>query len=108
MAEPRRPNSILTPKGFEIYENKGRLFRNKSENPNSPDFSGLVNVNGVGYDLALWKDNQEDWLNLSFTKHEIDGEYQSYQYDGSKNTEKLDETVENKEKKGDFDDDIPF
>tara|TARA_R100001591_G_scaffold66329_1_gene75690 strand:- start:270 stop:590 length:321 start_codon:yes stop_codon:yes gene_type:complete len=100
--------SIFTPKGFEIFNLKGRLFKNESNNPNAPAYKGLVNIEGIGYDLALWQDEKKGWLNLTFQQHDIEGNRQQYQYDGDKNVDKLEESVDKNKEKDEFNDDIPF
>lgn len=35
-------------------ENGGLLFANNSDNPNSPDYNGTINVAGKLFDIALW------------------------------------------------------
>tara|TARA_Y100000033_G_C2699449_1_gene87825 strand:+ start:114 stop:431 length:318 start_codon:yes stop_codon:yes gene_type:complete len=101
--------SITTASGFEIRLNTGNLFKNNSENPKAPAYKGLVNVNGQGYDLALWK-TEKGYLNVKFTEHEIvhdkDGLRESYAYDSSSTNDK---NLQEAEKTTvEFDDDIPF
>jgi len=101
--------SIKTATGYEIRENSGNLFKNDSDNPKAPSYKGLVNIEGVGYQLALWK-TEKGYLNVKFTKHEISdgGKRESYHYE---NSEKLTppqvkKTIEKLE--DEFNDDIPF
>lgn len=107
--------SIMTPSGYEIRENSGNIFKNNSENPKAPAYRGLVNVDGKGYDLALWK-TEKGYLNIKFTEHKIseDGTREEYMYD-RKTTNLTPEqagkiiTEDMKaQKKDEFNDDIPF
>lgn len=111
-----KEKSIMTPNGkFEIYCNSGNLFKNDSDNPSAPLYKGLVNIDGRGYDLAIWK-NDKGFLNTKFTEHKIseDGTKQEYSYNNAgqheknlekHNTSKVETTEKNKDE---FDDDIPF
>ena len=108
--------SIMTPSGFEIRLNSGNLFKNDSDNPKAPAYKGLVNVNGEGYDLALWK-TEKGYLNVKFTEHKIseDGTRESYDYSTKNTTSLSPEQVEKMTSNGgqkvdspEFDDDIPF
>jgi hypothetical protein len=105
--------SIKTPSGYEIRENSGNLFKNNSENPKAPAYRGLVNVDGKGYDLALWK-TEKGYLNIKFTEHKIseDGTREEYKYD-RKTTNLTPEQAgkiisDDMNKKDEFNDDIPF
>ena len=54
-------------------ENRGVLFRNdKGDNPNRPDYSGNINVNGEEFRLAAWlkdsKDGRTKFMSLSVSK----------------------------------------
>jgi len=101
--------SIKTGTGYEIRVNSGNLFKNNSENPKAPSYRGLVNIEGVGYNLALWK-TEKGYLNVKFTKHEItdDGKRESYHYENSEKltTPQAKTTMEKLE--DEFNDDIPF
>jgi hypothetical protein len=105
--------SIKTPSGYEIRENSGNLFKNNSENPKAPAYRGLVNVDGKGYDLALWK-TEKGYLNIKFTEHKIseDGTREEYKYDRKTTNLTPEQAVkiisEDMNKKDEFNDDIPF
>ena len=105
--------SIKTPSGYEIRENSGNLFKNNSENPKAPAYRGLVNVDGKGFDLALWK-TEKGYLNVKFTEHKIseDGTREEYKYN-SKTSDLTPEQAgkiisEDMNKIDEFNDDIPF
>ncbi len=109
-----KDKSIMTANGFEIYCNSGNLFKNTSEHPKAPKYRGLVNINGKGYDLALWKDDR-GFLNTKFTEHKIshdtDGvreEYSSMADNSTATKENLQVAQEKDNKKDEFNDDIPF
>lgn len=106
--------SIMTQSGWEIRINSGNLFKNESENPKAPQYKGLVNVDGVGYDLALWK-TEKGYLNVKFTEHKIsaDGTREEFASTADPSTvteEQYKKYGMNKteNKKDEFDDDIPF
>ena len=101
--------SIKTATGYEIRVNCGNLFKNNSENPQAPSYRGLVNIEGVGYNLAPWK-TEKGYLNVKFTKHEItdDGKRESYQYDNSKKLIPPQPETTMEKLEGEFNDDIPF
>lgn len=41
---------------FEVEnENSGLLFEVNSENEKAPDYSGVINVEGNQYEIALWE-----------------------------------------------------
>jgi|TARA_R110001606_G_C15336829_1_gene646116 hypothetical protein len=109
-----KDKSIMTANGFEIYCNSGNLFKNNSENPQAPKYKGLINIDGKGYDLAIWKDDR-GFLNTKFTEHKIshdkDGvreEYSPMADDSTVTKENLQVAQEQDNKKDEFNDDIPF
>ena len=103
--------SIKTHSGYEIRANSGNIFKNNSENPKAPSYKGLVNIDGKGYDLALWK-TEKGYLNVKFTEHKIsaDGTREEYSYDHSSESEQNIKKAQesNNNEKDDFGDDIPF
>lgn len=103
--------SIKTASGYEIRVNSGNIFKNNSEHPQAPSYKGLVNIDGKGYDLALWK-TEKGYLSVKFTEHKIsaDGTREEYKYDSSQATEQnFKKTQESSnDVKDDFGDDIPF
>lgn len=82
--------------GYEQKDNSGSLFVNERKTqPNHPDRSGSVLINGIEYWASGWikegKNGKAPWLSMSFTPKESNG--------GSKATPSRQEN---------FDDDIPF
>lgn len=103
--------SIKTASGYEIRVNSGNLFKNNSENPKAPQYKGLVNIDGTGYDCALWR-TEKGYLNVKFTEHKIseDGTREEYKYNNSSTLTKTDMSPDEVSKvlKDEFNDDIPF
>lgn len=111
--------SIKTATGYEIRVNSGNLFKNNSENPKAPQYRGLINCDGRGYDLALWK-TEKGYLSVKLTEHKIapDGTREEYKYDSSSSITKTNMTPDEvsktlkedfkENKKDEFDDEIPF
>mgnify|MGYP003128059626 CR=1 FL=1 len=106
--------SVMTGKDkqWETKLNKGTLFQNQSENPSAPDYTGDVNVDGVHWKLALWK-NKKGYLGIEFTNpNAFKGNTDFNKIDHSPTkTLTNDETealLNGKKAKDEFNDDIPF
>lgn len=61
------------PAEMHDYKNKGTLFKNdKGDNPARPDYSGMLDVNGLKYRMAAWvKESQrtgQRFLSISVTE----------------------------------------
>jgi hypothetical protein len=59
--------SVITATGWEIKLNSGNLFKNTSDNPKAPLYSGAVNIDGSEWRLALWK-SEKGYLSCKFTQ----------------------------------------
>ena len=90
--------SIVLPTGYVIKVNSGNLFKTNSENPKAPDYNGTVNVEGIAYRCALWK-NDKGYLGIKFTPNKEVEEFTNTVSNDTTGTE---------QNKNDFDDDIPF
>lgn len=111
--------TIRTLTGYQIRENSGNLFKNNSDNPKAPQYTGLINCAGVGYQMALWK-TEKGYLSIKLTEHKIseNGKREEYKYNNSSSLTRTDMTPDEVSKvlademkateKDEFNDDIPF
>lgn len=108
--------AIRTLTGYQIRVNSGNLFKNNSDNPKAPQYRGLVNIDGKGYDLALWK-TEKGYLNVKFTEHKIseDGTREESKYTRNQTTDLTPDEVSKilademkATEKDEFNDEIPF
>lgn len=108
--------TIRTLTGYQIRENSGNLFKNDSDNPKAPSYKGLINVAGVGYQMALWK-TEKGYLSVKLTEHKIseDGTREESKYIRNQTTDLTPDEVskilydeKKATEKDEFNDEIPF
>ena len=106
--------SVMTGKDgtWETKLNSGTLFKTQSENPNAPAYSGDVNVDGVHWRLAFWK-NDKGYLSVKFTnpsafKGNIDFNKIDHSPTKKLSNEETEALLNGKRAKDEFNDDIPF
>ena len=91
--------SIKTASGYEIKLNSGNLFKNDSDNPNAPLYTGTMNIDGAEWRLALWKN--EKYLSCKFSQdNHVGGQ------DFNNQPKKI--SKPKAEVSNEFNDDIPF